>query len=93
MGIKVSLDCCSCSVCTTGLDDDEYKSEDDMNTWKEPCSFRTDYYSMGLSSRPVPFFITGEEEKIDFISDENRIIQCSAILGATEIPEIPNNFS
>ena len=90
MGIKASLYCCSLPCTNITQEDTEEKENDDLfNTQKIPVSFRSNYTRSDLFSKTTSFLVQADEEKVDFISQENRIMQCSAIIGSCEIPSIP----
>lgn len=90
MGIKVSLNCCSLPCANITQEDTEEKENEDLfDTQKIPASFQSNYTRSDFFSKTTSFLVQVDEEKVDFISQENRIMQCSAIIGSCEISSIP----
>lgn len=82
---------CGISCCDKG----EVKLESDVALYDVPTKsnypqdFRTGYKSSRMSFEGD----FDENPKINFYSEENRILQCSAILGSTTLSKIPDlNF-
>ena len=97
MGINISFHCCyTCKTNTATQEDegenDSYLDEHQLLQDQIRLSFRTNYYKLTPILNIGTFFDFSSTKKLDFINEENRILQCSAIMNITEIPEIPETI-
>ena len=87
-----SWNCCNQEKSVVNTPEDYSFYIDD--NWKKNTvlSFSSEYKTFNQTSYPGSFLLSETQPKIDFVNNENRILHCSAILGNTQIVEIPKYF-
>jgi hypothetical protein len=85
MGNKFCVDCCK-NIPNSLSEEHEDELYTEMH--KPPRSFRSDYLNNKFMFE-TQFLYFENVQKVDFINEENKTLQCSAILETLEIPPIP----